>query len=180
MKLKVCITKSLSPQYQAIPEKNHSLLLALLLVLRTRNNTNGNKCIAWYYDGTYMYYTYCCQLSHLMWLSHSFYHTEWWDSTGRSQYRRPPQGSGASAWSWGQPQPTGQGEHRTEQDPALLLVSILFTCFACFYLCTMKTFCVDYGAYIKMYAVPLLLNITYLKVAFNCAYLIWQFWIHLV
>ena len=47
-----------SPQYQAIPEKIYSLLpLALLLVLRTCNNTDGNKLvisstIALYYGDT--------------------------------------------------------------------------------------------------------------------------------
>ena len=49
--------------------------------------------------------------------SHSFYHTEWLDSTATSQYERPPQGSRGPPESWSQPQPTEQGKHRTKQDP---------------------------------------------------------------
>ena len=47
MKSKVRMIKSLSPLYQVIPEKNITCLLslALLLVLRTRNNTDGNKLV---------------------------------------------------------------------------------------------------------------------------------------
>ena len=56
----VRMIKSLSPYYQAIPEKHHSLLpLAFLLVLCTRNNTDDNKLvifssIALYYGDTYI------------------------------------------------------------------------------------------------------------------------------
>ena len=53
--------KSLSPQYQALPEKSIMclLLLASLLVLHTCNNTDGNKLvtlfgIALYYGDTYI------------------------------------------------------------------------------------------------------------------------------
>ena len=47
MKLKVCMIKSLSPWYQAILEKTITSLLplALLLVLHTCNNTDGNKLV---------------------------------------------------------------------------------------------------------------------------------------
>ena len=57
MKLKVRMINSLSPQYQAIPENDitHLLPMALLLVLHTHNNTDGNKLMipvlsdtAWY------------------------------------------------------------------------------------------------------------------------------------
>ena len=43
----VRMIKSLSPLYQAIPEKNITRLLplALLVVLHTRNNTDGNKLV---------------------------------------------------------------------------------------------------------------------------------------
>ena len=65
MKSKVRMIKSLSPQYQAIPEKNITRLLPLasLLVLCTRNSTDGNKLrifsgIALYYGDTYIV-TYC-------------------------------------------------------------------------------------------------------------------------
>ena len=39
--------KSLSPSYQAIAKKNitHLLPLALLLMLHTHNNTDGNKLV---------------------------------------------------------------------------------------------------------------------------------------
>ena len=47
MKLKVRMIKSLSPQYQVIPEKLSLVLWpsVLLLVLCTRNNTDGNKLV---------------------------------------------------------------------------------------------------------------------------------------
>ena len=62
MKLKVRMIKSLSPQYQAIPEKHHSFVAVGIVtcdVLCTHNNTNGNKFmifsgIAWCYGDTYI------------------------------------------------------------------------------------------------------------------------------
>ena len=60
MKSKVRMIKSLSPWYKAIP-KNIARLLpwALVLMLHTRSNTNGNKLmifssIALYYGDTYI------------------------------------------------------------------------------------------------------------------------------
>ena len=56
MKLKVCMTKSLSPWYQAIPEKNITCLLPLallLIVLRTQQyRRQQTRDIALYYGDT--------------------------------------------------------------------------------------------------------------------------------
>ena len=50
----VRMIKSLSPYYQAIPEKITRLLpLALLLVLRTRNNTDSNKLVIFFGIASY-------------------------------------------------------------------------------------------------------------------------------
>ena len=56
MKLKVHMIKSLSPWYQATPKKKITrlLLLALLLVLHTCNNTDGNKLVI--FSGSALYY----------------------------------------------------------------------------------------------------------------------------
>ena len=81
----------LSPQYQAIPESITSLLLLpLLLVLCTGNNTDGNKLvifsgIAWYYGDNYILLT--CLGYHITQTLHQ--------SNARPQFRPNRASSGA-------------------------------------------------------------------------------------
>ena len=96
--------------------------------------------------------------------SHSFYHTECFDGPEMCQREWPPQGGRASPGSWGQPWPTGQGEDRTGSwFVALLLVSILSTCFTCFFGCALwkqsPVFCGEHDIFIAVYTAPLLLSI---------------------
>ena len=126
--------------------------------------TTGHYCLVTAVQMLCHTKVYCCQLLKTISIgcSHSFYRTEWLDSTGTSQYQWPQQGSRGPPGSWSQPQPTEQGEHRAEQDPTLIP----------YFWCTsflhgfshalwkyLPLFCFDYGATIYMYTVPLLLSI---------------------